>query len=72
MSEVLRYPCTIIRVEERWNQQYESGSGDKTIFKSVSTGWWIVLNLGISLPCGLSKPSFNPGDHIRLSVEKHP
>lgn len=70
MPEILRYPATLTKVEERWRQEYESGSGDKTVFKSVSTGWWLVFDIGISLPAGTSKPDFKTGDRVRLSVEK--
>lgn len=70
MPEILRYPTRVTRVEERWRQDYQSGSGDKTVFQSVSTGFWITLDIGLSLPCGAEKPKFQPGDRVRLSLEK--
>lgn len=72
MAEIIRYPTRIIRVEERWTQVYKSGTGDKTVFDNVSTGWWITYDLGISMPCGSAKPDFRPGDSVRLTVEKIP
>lgn len=71
MTEILRYPCFVTRVEERWTRKHESGSGDTTVFTSVSLGWFITLGIGVSLPCGDTKPDFKPGDHVHLSLEKH-
>ena len=46
-----------------------SGVGDKAVFETRSTGWWIVIDK-IALYVGPDKPDFAEGELIKLSIEK--
>lgn len=72
MSDLFRYSTKILRIEERFRDIHVSGSGDHTTFHRESTGWWIVLDCGISMPAGNEKPNLTPGASARLSLEELP
>lgn len=72
MPEILRFPCRVLKVEERHTMVYKSGLGENAITETKSLGWYIVLDNFIALPCGSGKPEFTFGDTVRLTLEKHP
>lgn len=70
MPEILRYPCRILRLEERFTQSHVSGFGDHAVVEKKSLGYFITFDIGLTIPCGPGKPEFTEGDAVRLSVEK--
>lgn len=69
MTQRLVIPATIKSVEERFTMHWVSGVGDKAVFETRSTGWWIVIDK-IALYVGPDKPDFAEGELIKLSIEK--
>lgn len=70
MSEILRYPDRVKRVEERFRKVHVSGAGVNAVMRDVSEGWYIVFDSGMTLPCGEGKPEFVAGTPIRHTIEK--
>lgn len=61
---------TIVKVEERSRVvRTKKGPGDTILDESENLGWWLVLGCGISIQVGDEKPSFEPGDTIRITIE---
>jgi hypothetical protein len=69
MPEVLRYPDRVKKVEEHFRSEHVSGSGDSTVTRNISEGWFLTLESGLILPCGAGKPEFEPGDICRHTIE---
>ena len=72
MPEIIHFPMIITNVEEHHTRLHVEGSGEKATFQIVPDGWWITLDSKLTLPVGPTKPDFKPGDHVRLTLEKHP
>jgi len=70
MTDILRWPVRITRIEERKERRYISGSGDTTVYETQSLGWFIVLDCGVSLHAGPEKPDVDPSRPFRLSLEQ--
>lgn len=70
MSEILRYPDRVKRVEERLRKVHVSGAGVNAVMDSVSEGWFIVFDSGMTLNAGTTMPDFSVGDPIRHTIEK--
>ena len=68
MSEIFRYPGIVTKLEERHRTEHVSGFGTDAVMKPVSIGWYIVLDIGIALPCGTGKPEYEVGDRVELSL----
>jgi hypothetical protein len=70
MAEVFRFPLTIVSVSEGFERRHLGGAAENAKFENISTGWYIITDLGIVLPCGQGKPEFANGDKCRLTLEK--
>ena len=69
MTQRLVIPATINSVEERFTMHWVSGVGDKAVFETRSTGWWIVIEQ-LAIHVGPDKPDFAAGELVKLSIEK--
>lgn len=79
MSEIAQKPVTtayVIRtkvneVNEVFRQEHVSGSGNAAIFRSVSRGWFLLLEGSYeALHVGFEKPVFEAGDEVEIIVRR--
>lgn len=64
-------PAKVADVKEHFKQTYVSGSGDETVFKSESLGWFVRFKGSDEcLYFGDTKPELNIGDKVKITFER--
>lgn len=62
----------VVRVEERIDEKWLEGMGPNAKFAPVSRGWFVLLDGSHeAIHVGYEKPSFNPGDNVRVTIERN-
>ena len=66
--------ATIEGVEQRFETEYVSGSGDKTVTREVSRGWYIRIGGSSAVNVGMKQPpsAFRKGARVKHSIELAP
>ena len=58
-------------VNEVHRQEHVSGAGPEAVFRSVSRGWFLLLEGSYeALHVGFDKPELEPGDEIEIVIRK--
>lgn len=62
---------TVLSVKEAKQRNWVSGTGADAQFEEASKGWYVHLDGSFEgLYLGVEKPELNPGDKIRITLEK--
>jgi hypothetical protein len=64
------FPLTVVEVLERKSKRHVSGSGDATVFKEYSIGWYVTFNDYTSRYFGMEKPDLAPGDKMVMKLKR--
>jgi hypothetical protein len=68
----LTFAATVTRIFENKVRKHISGAGPDAVFTTDSAGWYIRLSDEISLFCGMTKPEFEVGETVLLTLKRSP
>lgn len=61
----------VVRVFDKHERKYVSGTGYEALFENVFVGWYMALEGSHeALFMGMIKPTWKPGDKIKITLEK--
>lgn len=65
------FETTVLSIKQAKQKNWVSGTGENAKFEEVSMGWYVHLDGSFEgLYLGVEKPELNPGDEIRITLEK--
>jgi hypothetical protein len=53
---MIQFRTRILKIEEKHHAAWISGLGKEATFSTVSEGWWVTLEGGLSICVGQRKP----------------
>ena len=67
----IRFSAKVLAIEEKFRQDYVSGTGADTIYNSVSLGWFVLYEGSYeALFAGTEKPDLAVGDTVTIRIRK--
>jgi hypothetical protein len=71
MSKRITWYVTVKKIEERFVRRWVKGVGNEAVFSKDSEGWYVVFaEWAAAAHVGKDKPDFEPGDCVKMTMEK--
>jgi len=66
------WTARVLSVEEKFRDVHISGTGPEAVMGKESLGWFVRISESSAIRVGTEKPGLQPGDTVKLTMEKVP